>query len=116
MFEVISMQNSTASRLDKLTNQVATIYQEFFGDLPIVEGQIVYPQMPAFQLDYFLQQAETRHYRVQLQFKAAPQVAPMTVSGHLQSDAAGHLILRSAQLTTIVTPALLRSVQRVHAH
>lgn len=116
MFEVISMQNSTARRFANLSNQVATIYQEFFGELPLIDGQVVYPQMPEFQLTYFLDQAVARHYRVQLQFKAAPNVAPMTVSGFLQTDAAQHMILRSTSLTTIVTPTRLRSVQRVHLH
>ncbi|MCW3777592.1 hypothetical protein [Levilactobacillus namurensis] len=82
------MQNSTARRFANLSNQVATIYQEFFGELPLIDGQVVYPQMPEFQLTYFLDQAVARHYRVQLQFKAAPNVAPMTVSGFLQTDAA----------------------------
>ena len=108
------MQDTTARRLATLTNQVATIYQEFFGDLPLIKGQVVYPQMPLFQITYFLQQAVDRHYQVQLQFQAAPEVAPMTVHGYLQADAAGHLILTADHLTAIVTPALLRSVQRVH--
>lgn len=110
------MEDSTARRLATITNRVATVYQEFFGDLPMVNGQVVYPQMPAFQLDYFIQQAVARHYRVQLQFKAAPEVAPMTVSGYLQQDAADHLILRSGKLTTIVVPTMLRSIQRLRLH
>ncbi|MGP4115826.1 hypothetical protein ACS4N0_01505 [Levilactobacillus zymae] len=107
------MQNSTATRLTTLTERVATVYQELFNELPVINGQAVYPQMPEFQLTYFIHQALSRHYFVQLQFKAAPEVAPMTVSGHLKQDAAGHLILRAPQLTTIVTPELLRSIQRV---
>jgi len=81
--------------------------------LPVINGQVVYPQMPAFQLTYFIQQALDRHYLVRIQFKAATDVAPATVIGHLKADDAGHLILKQSRtLTTIVTPGLLRSIQR----
>lgn len=106
------MTNSTALQLTALSKRVTTAYRELFSALPVINGQVVYPQMPDFQLAYFIQQALSRHYLVQLQFKAAPQMTPMTVSGHLKQDAAGHLILRAPQLTTIVTPELLRSIQR----
>ncbi|QMU07768.1 hypothetical protein [Levilactobacillus suantsaii] len=107
------MLNSAASRLKPLTERATLVYQELFNSLPVIAGQVVYPQLPAFQLTYFLQQALMRHYHVTLQFKAAPQVAPMTVTGYLQQDVAGHLILKSPHLITIVTPALLRSIRRV---
>lgn len=108
------MTNSPALQLTALNKRMTTAYRELFSELPVINGQVVYPQMPAFQLRYFIQQALTRHYLVQLQFKAAPQMTPMTVSGVLQQDRAGHLILRSPQFTTIVTPELLRSIQRCH--
>lgn len=111
------MPTSNANRLtnftEKMTERVVTVYHELFNELPVINGQAVYPQMPEFQLHYFIQQALSHHYYVQLQFKAAPTITPMTVSGHLKQDTAGHLILRSPNLTTIVTPALLRSIQRV---
>lgn len=107
------MQNSSAKRVT-LSDRVTTLSQTLFNPLPVIDGQTVYAQMPAFQLSLFLNQAIDRHYLVQLQFKAAPDVAPATVSGHLKQDATGHLILKQTkQLTTIVTPELLRSIQRV---
>ncbi|WP_125582881.1 hypothetical protein [Levilactobacillus cerevisiae] len=107
------MQNSIATRVT-LSDRVANLSQELFSPLPVINGQVVYAQMPAFQVDLFLQQALTRHYLVRLQFKAVPDVAPATVIGQLKEDSAGHLILKqNKQLTSIVTPGLLRSVQRV---
>src|SRR5699024_4080489 len=94
-------------------DRVATAYKELFSDLPVINGQVVYPQMPTFQLTYFIQQALDRHYLVRLQFKAPAEVAPTTVMGHLKEDAAGRLILKQSRtLTTIVAPGLLRSVLR----
>ncbi|MCH4123453.1 MAG: hypothetical protein LKH74_00605 [Levilactobacillus sp.] len=107
------MQNSIAKRVT-LSDRVATLSQELFSPLPVIDGQVVYAQMPDFQLTLFIQQALDRHYLVRLQFKAAPDVAPTTVIGQLKEDAAGHLMLKqNKQLATIVTPALLRSIQRV---
>ncbi|MFC6289212.1 hypothetical protein [Levilactobacillus angrenensis] len=107
------MQNSIAKSVT-LSDRVATLSQELFSPLPVIDGQVVYAQMPDFQLALFIQQAMDRHYLVRLQFKAAPDVAPATVIGQLKEDAAGHLILKQTkQLATIVTPALLRSIQRV---
>lgn len=106
------MQNPIVNR-PTLSDRVATVYQEMLSALPVINGQLVYPQMPMTQLSYFSQQAITRHYLVQLQFKAATNVAPTTVVGHLQQDAFGHLILKQTnQVTTIVTLELLRSIQR----
>ncbi|WP_203638717.1 hypothetical protein [Levilactobacillus wangkuiensis] len=107
------MQNSIAKRVT-LSDRVTTLSQTLFSPLPVINGQVVYAQMPAFQLTLFLQQALDRHYLVRLQFKAAPEMAPATVIGQLKQDLAGHLTLKqNKQLTTIVTPELLRSVQRV---
>ncbi|MFD1550027.1 hypothetical protein [Levilactobacillus fuyuanensis] len=107
------MQNLITNGTTALSDRVAIAYKELFSDLPVINGQVVYPQMPAFQLTYFIQQALDRHYLVRIQFKAATDVAPATVIGHLKADAAGHLILKQSRtLTTIVTPGLLRSVQR----
>ncbi|WP_143462036.1 hypothetical protein [Levilactobacillus enshiensis] len=106
------MQNVTVKR-SALSDRVATAYRDLFSDLPVINGQVVYPQMPKFQLDYFVQQTLDRHYLVQLQFKAPAGSAPMTVVGHLKQDTAGHLILKQSHtLATIVIPELLRSIQR----
>ncbi|MFC6261483.1 hypothetical protein [Levilactobacillus fujinensis] len=104
------MQNVKGSAL---SDRVATAYRELFSELPVINGQVVYPQMPKFQLDYFIRQTLDRNYLVRLQFKAAVDTTPMTVVGHLKQDTAGHLILKQNHaLVTIVTPELLRSVQR----
>ncbi|WP_203641311.1 hypothetical protein [Levilactobacillus andaensis] len=106
------MQNVNVNR-SALSDRVATAYRDLFSDLPVINGQVVYPQMPKFQLDYFIRQTLDRHYLVRLQFKAAVDAAPMTVIGHLKQDTAGRLILKqSRSLFTIVTPELLRSIQR----
>lgn len=107
------MQNLNATGA-ALSDRVATVYKELFSSLPVIDGEVVQPQMPVTQLSYFIQQALDRHYLVRLQFKSAPDVAPATAIGHLKQDAAGHLILKQTkQLTTIVAESLLRSVQRV---
>lgn len=109
------MQNLITNGTTALSDRVVTTYKELFSELPVINGQVVYPQMPDFQLTYFIQQALERHYLVQLQFKAAVDIAPATVVGHLKADTAGHLILKqSRSLTTIVTPERLRSIQRAH--
>lgn len=108
------MQNSSATRLT-FSDRVTTLTATLFNSLPVIDGQVVYAQMPAFQLTYFIQQALERHYLVRLQFKAAPNVAPVTVIGQLKQDVAGHLILKQDhQLSAIVTPGLLRAIQRVN--
>ncbi|NLR09648.1 MULTISPECIES: hypothetical protein [Lactobacillaceae] len=107
------MQNLITNGTTALSDRVATAYKELFSDLPVINGQVVYPQMPDFQLTYFIQQALDRHYLVRLQFKAPVDVAPTTVIGTLKEDAAGHLILKQSRtITTIVSRGLLRSVQR----
>lgn len=109
------MQNLITNGTTALSDRVATAYKELFSDLPVIDGQVVYPQMPDFQLTYFIQQALDRHYLVRVQFKAAMDVAPATVIGTLKEDAAGHLILKQNHaLTTIVSRRLLRSIQRAH--
>ncbi|MCH5465031.1 hypothetical protein [Levilactobacillus tujiorum] len=109
------MQNLITNGTTALSDRVATAYKELFSDLPVIDGQVVYPQMPDFQLTYFIQQALDRHYLVRLQFKSAPTAAPATVVGTLKEDAAGHLILKQSHaLTTIVSRRLLRSIQRAH--
>ncbi|WP_318766297.1 hypothetical protein [Lactiplantibacillus carotarum] len=110
------MQNQQ-SNLKLISKNLQATYRQFMDDFiaaPTVVAPLR-PTMPAFQRDLFLQQAQTRHYQVQLQMQPSlTQSHPYNIHGVFKTLASGQLVLinRRLHVTHLIDINQIRYIER----
>lgn len=117
MFEVAIMQNKQ-SNLKYISQSLHASYRQFMDDFT-AEVQVVaplLPQMPAFQIDLFLNQAQANHYTVTLQMQPSlTESHPYNITGFLKLLPSGQLTLvnRYQHVTHLIDQNHIRYIKRV---
>ncbi|BDZ30794.1 hypothetical protein RA086_06450 [Lactiplantibacillus sp. WILCCON 0030] len=110
------MQSKQTS-LKIVSKNLQASYRQFMDDFtsPAEVVAPLLPQMPSFQLQLFLSQAQANHYQIMLQMQPSlTETHPYNIHGVLKTLASGQLVLvnRRQHLTHLITVDQIRYLQR----